>query len=172
MTVALSASLLLSATPAEVATKPVTYSGFTIQVPAKWRVKKLGPEVVHVYTGACAKKAAECEGFTLGGPMSIAHGNEDSAYTPSRPYQSSTGVVECPVDKKLFADGRGKLVSAGKAPFGKGRRAGFAEWKLTCDGGSVTYPQRVWFLKTKKVIVVDQWKTPGLGAILAKAVWK
>lgn len=175
MTIALSASLLLSGTPAPVATKPVSYRGFTIQIPAKWRVKNLGPEVVHIFTGPCSKKAAECEGFRLAGPLTIGHGNEDSAYTPDQPYRGSTGAVECVVDKRIFANGMGKLVRTKKVAFGAGQQARFTEWKRFCDGkklNSVSYTQRIWFLKAKQVIVVDEWKTPGLGGILAKAVWK
>ncbi|WP_248959239.1 hypothetical protein [Sphaerisporangium perillae] len=176
MTIALSASLLLTGSPAQAATKPVSFRGFTIQIPAKWQVKRLGTDALQIFTGACSKKAAECEGFTLGGPLAIKYGNESNKYTPDQPYRgASTGAVECVLDKRVFVNGTGKLVRTAKVRFGAGHRAQFTEWKRFCDGtkpNSITYTQRIWFLRAKQVIVIDDWKTPGLGSFLSKAVWK
>jgi hypothetical protein len=176
MTIALSASLVLTGSAVQTATKPVSFRGLTIQVPAKWQVKKSGTEALRVSTGACSKKAAECAGFTLGGPLAIKYGNENKAYTPDQPYRgASTGAVECVVDKRVFTNGTGEKVRIAKVPFGAGQQAQFAEWKRFCDGKkpkSVSYTQRIWFSQAKQVIVVDDWKTPGLGDILGKAVWK
>jgi len=176
MTLALSASLILTSTPAQAATKPVSFRGFTIEVPAKWRVTKHGTEALRIFTGACSKKAAECEGFTLGGPLAIQYGDEGDVYTAGQPYRgSSSGATECVVDKRAFTNGTGKRIRTAKVRFGTGQRARFTEWKRYCDGrkpNAVTFTQRVWFLPARKVVVVDDWKTPRLGAILARAVWK
>ncbi|MBT2225851.1 hypothetical protein [Nonomuraea sp. NEAU-A123] len=175
-TIALSASLVLTGSPAQAATKPVFFRGLTVQIPAKWTAKRLVTGDLHIFTGACSRKAAECEGFTLGGPVAIKYGNENKKYTPDQPYRgASTGATECVLDKRIFANGTGNLVRTSKVPFGAGQRAQFTEWKRFCDGkkpNSVTYTQRVWFSQAKQVIVIDEWKTPGLGDILGKAVWK
>ncbi|GAA3191066.1 hypothetical protein [Nonomuraea roseoviolacea] len=71
--------------------------------------------------------------------------------------------------------GRATRVKTAKVAFGTGQQAQFTEWKVSCDGARTNvafYTQRVWYVRAKKVIVVDHWKTPGLDAILGKAVWK
>ncbi|MFG1688883.1 hypothetical protein ACGFNP_52655 [Nonomuraea sp. NPDC049269] len=172
-TIALSASLALSGSPAHVATKPVMFQGFTLQVPAQWKVKKEGVDL-RVVTGACSARAAECEGFLLGGPQAVKYASEGSAYRLGRPYHPSSGVIEC-VPMKKYYSGQATRVRTSTVAFGTGQRARFTEWKVSCDGSRTkvaSYTQRVWYVKAKKVIVVDHWKTPGLGAILGKAVWK
>ncbi|NRQ30251.1 hypothetical protein HII36_00135 [Nonomuraea sp. NN258] len=172
MTLALSASLVLTGSPAQAATKPVTFQGFTIKVPAAWKAKKEGTGL-RVITGACSPKAAECHGFLLGGPTSVKYGSEGGPYRLDQPYHPSSGVTEC-VPAKKYTSGQAKLVRTAKAAFG-GQRAQFTEWKVSCDGSRLnvtSYRQRVWYVKAEKVIVVDHWRTPGLAAILAKAVWK
>ncbi|MFC4117161.1 hypothetical protein [Nonomuraea zeae] len=172
LTVALSASLVLTGSPAQAATKPVTFQGFTLRVPLTWHTKKEGVNL-RVITGACSPAAAECRSFLLGGPRAVRYASEGSAYQADRPYHPSSGVSEC-VPKKKYFSGQATRVRTSKAAFGAGQRARFTEWKVSCDGGRLnvaSYTQRVWYVKAKKVIVVDHWKTPGLGAILGKAVW-
>lgn len=172
LTIALSASLALTGSSAQVATKPVTFQGFTIQVPVMWHAKKEGVNL-RVITGACSPRAAECKSFLLGGPRAIKYAYEGNPYRPDQAYHPSSGVTECVPMKKYFS-GQATRVRTSKAAFGTGQQARFTEWKVSCDGSKLnvaSYTQRVWYVKGKKVIVVDHWKTPGLGAILAKAVW-
>ncbi|WP_433211601.1 hypothetical protein [Microtetraspora malaysiensis] len=172
LTVALSASLALTGSSAQVATKPVTFHGFTIQVPIQWHTKKEG-DGLRVITGACPPQAAECKSFVLGGPGHIKYASEGSPYRADQPYHPSSGVTECVPMKKYFS-GQATRVTTSKAAFGTGQQALFTEWNVSCDGRKLnvaSYTQRLWYVKAKKVIVVDHWKTPGLGAILAKAVW-
>ncbi|NUW34181.1 hypothetical protein HTZ77_22475 [Nonomuraea sp. SMC257] len=173
MTVALSASLALTGSPAHAATKPVTFQGFTLQVPARWKTKKEGVDL-RVITGACSAQAAECTGFLLGGPQAVKYASEGGAYRSDQPYHPSSGVTEC-VPAKKYTSGQATRVRTSKAAFGTGQQAQFTEWKVSCDGSRTnvtSYTQRVWYVKGKKVIVVDHWKTAGLDAILGKAVWK
>ncbi|MFD1546143.1 hypothetical protein [Nonomuraea guangzhouensis] len=173
MTIALSASLVLSGSPAQAATKPVTFQGFTLKVPAQWKVKKEGVDL-RVITGACSARAAECKGFLLGGPQAVKYASEGSPYRPDQPYHPSSGVTECVPAKKYYS-GQATRVRTSTTAFGTGRQARFTEWKVSCNGSKMkvaAYTQRVWYVKAKKVIVVDHWKTLGLGAILGKAVWK
>ncbi|MEU4328986.1 hypothetical protein [Nonomuraea dietziae] len=143
-----------------------TFQGFAIQVPAKWQVKKEGPNL-RVITGACSPRAAECRSFWLGGPGALKDASEGSPYHPSRPFHPSSGVELCVPAKKYFS-GETRRVSTAKVPFGRGQRAQFTQWKVSCDGSTLnvtSYTQRIWYVKAKKVIVVDHWKTPGLGAL-------
>jgi hypothetical protein len=176
ITLTLSAALVLTGTPAQ-ATKPVSFRGFTIQIPLNWKVKKEAFGDLTVVTGACSKRAVECPGFSLGGPSAIASASEGGPYKVGAPYHPSSGVVECVPDKRYwegvppFKPARTSAVRVGT------RTARFTEWKLTCQTRtskptSVSFTQRIWYLRKEKVLVVDQWKTPGLSAVLAKAVWK
>ncbi|GLW96679.1 hypothetical protein [Microtetraspora sp. NBRC 16547] len=173
LTLALSASLAMTGSTAHVATKPVTFQGFTIQVPLQWHVKKEGVNL-RVITGACSPQAAECQSFLLGGAQAIKYASEGNPYRTDQAYHPSSGVTECVPMKKYFS-GQATRVKTSKAAFGTGQQALFTEWKVSCDGSkanAASYTQRVWYVKAKKVIVVDHWKTPELGAILAKAVWE
>jgi len=170
LALALTASLTLTGAPE---TKPVTYQGFTIQVPAKWQVKKEG-DALRFVTGACSPRAAECRSFLLGGASVLRDASEGSPYHPSRPYHPSSGAEQCVPAKKYFSGGATRI-STTSVPFGKGQRALLTQWRVSCDGSTLnvtSYTQRIWYVKAKKVIVVDNWKTPGLGAVLAKAVWR
>ncbi|MEU5864938.1 MULTISPECIES: hypothetical protein [unclassified Nonomuraea] len=177
MTLTLSAALVLTGTPAQ-ATKSVSFQGFTIQVPVSWKVKKDPVGGLDVVTGACSKQAMECPGFSIGGRQAIAYASEGGPYRAGQPYHPSSGVMECVPDKR-YVEGVAPLKPsrAATVQVGKGHPARFTEWKLTCQTKtskptSVAYTQRIWYLRKEKVLVVDQWKTPGLGDILAKAVWR
>ncbi|MFF3671894.1 hypothetical protein [Microtetraspora malaysiensis] len=172
LTLALSASLALTGSTAQATTKPVTFQGFTIQVPLQWHVKKEGGGL-RVITGACSPQAAECQSFLLGGPGHIKYASEGNPYRTDQPYHPSSGVTQC-VPMKKYSSGQANRVKTSKAAFGTGQQALFTEWKVSCDGSKLnvaSYTQSLWYVKAKKVLVVDHWKTPGLGAILAKAVW-
>ncbi|WP_185844513.1 hypothetical protein [Nonomuraea sp. WAC 01424] len=177
MTLTLSAALVLTGTPAQ-ATKSVSFQGFTIQIPAAWKVKKDPVGGLAVVTGACSKRAAECPGFSIGGARDIAYASEGGPYKVGAPYHPSSGVMECVPDKRYWEGVQPvKPARTSTVAVGAGRTARFTEWRLTCQTKtskptSVAYTQRIWYLRKEKVLVVDQWKTPGLGNILAKAVWK
>ena len=53
-----------------------------------------------------------------------------------------------------------------------GKDAVYREWKVGCVDArtgepETSYTQRVWYLKASGILVVDEWSTPGLGAVLA-----
>ncbi|NUR90375.1 MAG: hypothetical protein HOY71_40390 [Nonomuraea sp.] len=177
MTLTLSAALVLTGTPAQ-ATKPVSFRGFTIQVPIGWKVKKDAIGGLDVVTGACSKRAVECPGFSIGGPRAIAYASEGGPYRAGQPYHPSSGVMECVPDRRYWEGVPPVRPSrAANVRVGAGHRARFTEWKLNCrtktgKPTSVSFTQRIWYLRKENILVVDQWKTPGLGTILAMAVWK
>ncbi|MFB9723287.1 hypothetical protein [Planobispora longispora] len=190
-TFALGASLILAGTPAGAvsaatspaagasaeagATRTVSFRGLVIRIPAAWKTRKEYGEL-RVTTGACSKRAAECPGFSLKGPQGIKYAYEGGPYRLGQPYHPSTGVMEC-VPVKKYMNGalptrpaRSMNVEVG------GVAARFTEWRLPCvtqqgKPTSASYTQRVWYLKAKKVLVVDHWRTPGLAKILKNAVW-
>ncbi|MBB2913962.1 hypothetical protein FHS43_005271 [Streptosporangium becharense] len=175
---ALSAALVLTGAPTETATKTVSFRGFSIQVPATWKVDKDRVGNLYVNTGFCPKNAWRCAGFSIGGPSDIKTAYEGGPYRPSEPYHPSSDIGYCPLDKRYAIDlPPARPARTGGAPFGTGHKARFTEWPLRCmtvtgKATSLTYTQRIWHLSVEKVIVVDEWRTPGLAGILSKAVWR
>ncbi|GIH69877.1 hypothetical protein [Sphaerimonospora thailandensis] len=61
---------------------------------------------------------------------------------------------------------------------GPGHKAYYREWRGQCVGMKppnkvkTRFYQREWFLPTSKILVVDQWNTPGLSGILKSAAWR
>ncbi|GAA2871916.1 hypothetical protein GCM10010517_32240 [Streptosporangium fragile] len=175
---ALSAALALTGVSTGTATKTVSFRGFSIQVPATWKVEKDPVGNLYVSTGSCPKNALQCAGFSIGGPGDIKTAYEGGPYRPNEPYHPGSDIGYCPPDKRYAIDQPpARPAKAGGAPFGTGHKARFAEWRLRCmtvtgKATSITYTQRIWYLAAEKVIVVDEWKTPGLAKILGKAVWR
>ncbi|WP_344589421.1 hypothetical protein [Actinomadura vinacea] len=59
-----------------------------------------------------------------------------------------------------------------------GRPAQYKEWRMECYGGpagteksGVYFTQRLWYLAARKLIIVDEFDTPNLSAILDQAKW-
>ncbi len=65
-----------------------------------------------------------------------------------------------------------------------GRTAEYHEWRVPCHertgtykygigaATGVVYTERTWYLPREKVLILDEWNTPGLASVLAKATWK
>ncbi|MFD1939150.1 MULTISPECIES: hypothetical protein [Nonomuraea] len=177
MTLAVTASLVL--TGAHTDTQSLSFRGATIKVPAAWKVKKSGFGSVHVITGPCSKKAVDCQGFWLHGPQSIKYASEGNPFRVDQPYHPSSGVMECTHDKRYYSSPLPeKPTVSGLRQVGSGHKAYHREWKITCHSQQtfkptkVTYPQRIWYLPASKILIVDEWSTPGLGAALKRAVWR
>jgi tRNA A-37 threonylcarbamoyl transferase component Bud32 len=69
------------------------------------------------------------------------------------------------------------LIKRGLAPVG-GRQAEYREWRVSCariipkyEKTNVTFVHRLWYLPQSKILIVDEWNTPGLDKILQKATW-
>ncbi|WP_207709856.1 serine/threonine-protein kinase [Actinomadura macrotermitis] len=54
-------------------------------------------------------------------------------------------------------------------------QAQYFEWRLVCADNqnrpAVSFVQRLWYLPDSKILIVDEWNTPGLDEILKKAAW-
>ncbi|MBW8482539.1 serine/threonine-protein kinase [Actinomadura parmotrematis] len=105
-------------------------------------------------------------------------GSQES-YKTDGPFHPGTDIsIICPPDPLgsiSMAEGAlPRRLTASAKPVGS-HVAEYYEWRITCgdDRGRATasFVQRLWYLPRSKILVVDEWNTPGLAAMLAKAVW-
>ncbi|MEV7805886.1 hypothetical protein AB0O28_23360 [Microbispora sp. NPDC088329] len=167
------------------ATKPLHLrEGLTLRIPSSWKVDASRKDWVRVITGSCPTKGTDtygfrdsgCHSFWVMGPEAIKVGHElFQKYTPDGPFYPATDVGPCPVGKNLYI-GQSKLAAKGLRQVGPGHKAYYRDWAGTCVTMSsyrvkAHYNQREWYLPTSKILVIDQWRTPGLSAILKDATW-
>ncbi|MFI7445198.1 hypothetical protein [Nonomuraea indica] len=167
---------------AATATRPLYLrGGLTLHLPASWKVYGKG-DYVRVVTGRCVSPkggwgAPECDSFWVFGPKALKHGRElFNPYTPEHPYYPATDVQLCPHNRK-WGQILGEASVKGLRQVGPGHKAYYREWKATCvsySTGTVKsrYVQREWYLPKTRVLVVDQWDTPGLAGVLRRATWR
>ncbi|MBB6345385.1 hypothetical protein ACWGH8_40940 [Nonomuraea muscovyensis] len=164
------------------ATKPLHLrGGLTLHLPTSWKVYGRGDHI-RVITGRCVSPKGgwgqpECDSFWVLGPKAIKHGQElFNPYTAEHPYYPATDVQLCPHNRK-WGQVLGGASVKGLRQVGPGHKAHYREWKATCVSYSTgkvksRYVQREWFLPQTKVLVVDQWDTPGLSGVLKRATWR
>ncbi|MCT9935281.1 hypothetical protein N5079_34270 [Planotetraspora sp. A-T 1434] len=166
-------------------TKPLHLrKGLTLTIPKSWKVYEQYKDWLRVVTGKCASLGTElfgfrdsgCHSFWVMGPKAIKVGHEFfNAYTPDGPFYPATDVGPCPYDEHLYM-GQSKLAAKGLRQIGPGHKAYYRKWAGTCVTQTTFkvkghYNQREWFLPTSKILVIDQWDTPGLTSILKNATW-
>ncbi|SEK23905.1 hypothetical protein [Nonomuraea pusilla] len=172
------ASVPASAAPAQ---QLKLRNGLTLYIPIQWVVHGGGTDWVRVVTGKCAHPedgygGSECDSFWILGPKAIKVGNEAfSPYTGEKPYYPATDVQMCPFNHK-WGEVIGPKGTRGLRQVGPGHKAAYREWKSTCvsySNGAVKarFTQREWYLPKSKILVVDQWNTPGLPDTLKYADW-
>ncbi|MBP2705609.1 hypothetical protein JOL79_17490 [Microbispora sp. RL4-1S] len=189
-TVALAALAVLTVPAAAYAgetggTKPLHLrKGLTLTIPSSWKVTERWKDWVRVVTGPCPTLGTQefgfrdsgCHSFWIMGPKAIKVGHEFfNAYTPDGPFYPATDVGPCPYDKKLYI-GHLKLAAKGLRQVGPGHKAYYRDWSGQCVTQQTFkvkghFNQREWYLPTSKILVIDQWRTPGLGDILRRATW-
>ncbi|MDA0634852.1 hypothetical protein OUY22_15620 [Nonomuraea sp. MCN248] len=155
--------------------------GLTLYIPIQWEVHRFGPDVVQVVTGKCGKPRGwgtpNCDAFYVLGPSLIKRGDEGfRRYTGKSPFYTSSGVLPCPFNQK-WGESIGPKVKRGVRQVGKGHKAAHNVWQSRCISLSngktkARFTQREWYLPKSKILVVDQWNTPGLAAALRHADWK
>ncbi|TDD47996.1 hypothetical protein E1286_16285 [Nonomuraea terrae] len=156
--------------------------GLTLYLPIEWEVHRVNPDWTKVVTGKCANPSGEygtpgCDSFWILGPKAIKAGNElFRPYNGAKPFYPATDVQRCPHNGK-WGQVLGEARAKGLRQVGPGHRAAYREWKATCvsytDGAVKSrYVQREWYLPRTRVLVVDQWNTPGLADALRNADWK
>ncbi|WP_169948397.1 hypothetical protein [Microbispora sp. H11081] len=158
--------------------------GLTLTIPSAWRVDAVRRDWLRVITGSCPTKGTDtygfrdsgCRSFWILGPKAIKVGHElFQPYTPDGPFYPATDVGPCPVRKGLYIH-RTTLAEKGLRQVGPGHKAYYRDWAGTCGPlgpgkRRAGFHQREWYLPTSKILVVDQWGTPGLAAILKNATW-
>ncbi|TMR08534.1 hypothetical protein ETD86_47345 [Nonomuraea turkmeniaca] len=179
------ATVLTAALPAPANAAPAQplklRKGLTLYIPIQWEVHHFGADVIQVVTGKCGKPRGwgtpECDAFYVLGPSAIKVGAEGwGPYTGKRPYYPASDVQPCPVNKK-WGEIIGPKVTRGLRQVGKGHKAAYNAWQARCvsySGGNATkarFTQREWYLPKSKILVVDQWNTPGLADALKYADW-
>jgi hypothetical protein len=162
------------------------FRGMTITMPAKWKVADERGDEVEIRNGrACARVkltgAKVCPGFSLLGPKGIATANEQSPYRPEQPYHPGTDVGPCLTDPDFAWEGPSRLAARRFVKVG-GHTAIYREWRYRCylDRSHpapnrplrLSYTQRIWYLPKSKILVLDEWSTPGLREALAAANWR
>ncbi|MDP9847424.1 hypothetical protein [Streptosporangium lutulentum] len=157
--------------------------GLTLTIPVSWKVYEFEKDWLRILTGSRARpgtsgwgfREPDCESFWVMGPRAIKVGDElFRSYTTDRPFYPSTDVRPCPIDfgKDMQLIGY-TLASKGLRQIGPGHKADYRNWKGRCANHKVRYfSRREWFLPISKVLIIDQWNTPGLSGILKKATWR
>ncbi|MGI5285948.1 hypothetical protein ACQEVF_21805 [Nonomuraea polychroma] len=179
------ATVLTTALPANAApAQPLKFrNGLTLYIPIQWEVHRFGADVVQVVTGKCASSGKpqgwgtpQCDAFYLLGPKYIKIGAEGwGPYTGKRPFYTASDVQPCPFNKK-YGEIIGPKVTRGLRQVGEGHKAAYNAWQSKCVSYSSTkvyarFTQREWYLPKSKILVVDQWNTPGLSDALKYADW-
>ncbi|MGI5327812.1 serine/threonine-protein kinase [Actinomadura nitritigenes] len=126
-----------------------------------------------------------CPGFVvIGEPWRNDQENGWKGFTTGRPWGPETEAFRtCPHRGDLNGIGtdadRAKPVRTGTAKVGT-RTAQYREWRIHClvlQGAdqfkptNVTYVQRYWYLTEPRLLILDEFATPDLDKILAKATW-
>ncbi|MEV0231143.1 hypothetical protein [Nonomuraea sp. NPDC050786] len=176
------ATLLAASVPADAATaQPLKLrNGLTLYIPIQWRVYGTGTDAVQVVTGKCAKPqgwgSSKCDAFYVFGPSYIKRGAEGfGPYTGKNPFYTASDVQPCPFNPK-WGEIIGPEVTRGLRQVGEGHKAAYNAWRSTCrsySGNKVhaRFTQREWYLPKSRILVVDQWNTPGLADTLKNADW-
>ncbi|WP_188197599.1 hypothetical protein [Nonomuraea sp. SYSU D8015] len=178
------ATVLTAAFPAPASAAPAQplklRNGLTLYIPIQWEVHRFGADVVQVVTGRCGKPKGwgtpECDAFYVLGPSAIKVGAEGwGPYTGKRPYYPASDVQPCPLNKK-WGEIIGPKVSRGLRQVGTGHKAAYNAWQARCvpyssNATKARFTQREWYLPKSKILVVDQWSTPGLADALKYADW-
>jgi hypothetical protein len=157
----------------------LSFRSMAIRLAPGWRATRDGPDRVTVASGGTCRRSAggvDCPGFLLLGPSQIAIAHELGPYRPDRVWHPGTGVEGCPADRDgLLEQPPTRPRTQGFARVGS-KQAVYRDWKITClDATTLTprtsYRQRVWYLPSSQILVVDEWSTPGLAAVLAAATF-
>ncbi|HYN17936.1 MAG TPA: hypothetical protein VEY96_07620 [Actinomycetes bacterium] len=153
---------------------PLTFRRLTIRLGRGWRAGGGGDHVEVATSRACRRSAGgvDCPGFLLLGPTQIAIASQLAPFDPDKVWHPGAGVEGCPQDRDGLAEVTpSRPAKRGLAKVG-GKDAEYREWRVGCVDAKTgkpeaSYTQRVWYLKASRILVVDEWSTPGLGEALA-----
>jgi hypothetical protein len=172
----LAATTTVAPTTATPAGATLRVKGMTLTLRPGWKVKRSpgGGDAIVTTGQPCARSkllGTVCPNFTVGGPEEA---YELGPYRLEQPYHPSTDVSECLTALDDGYEGDSRLVRKDFAPVGP-KTAYYREWRVTCVAKSgnravgTPYVQRIWYLPKSKILVVDEYSTPGLAEALAQA---
>jgi hypothetical protein len=157
--------------------KPTRVGGLVLRLPGGWHVHNgPGKDSTYVTTGGCDKAALTCPGFRVMSTAQIKRGNELRPYKPGKPFYPATDVQPCPANKKLGQKLPGRPKTSGYGAVGD-KQAVYYQWTVSCatkkksQVKSIFY-QWEWYLPQSRMLIVDQWSTGDLGAILKWAKFR
>ncbi len=155
--------------------------GLTLEIPSSWQVYGSADQV-RVVTGSCARPKAKyfeprCDSFWVIGPKALKTGGEGfQRYDPDQgPYYPASDVAPCATNP-AYGQVLGKAITAAYRNVGVMHKAHYRVYPGRCvryDNGQqkTTFRQREWYLPKEKILIVDQWATPGLTTIVQNALW-
>jgi hypothetical protein len=154
----------------------LSFRGLTLRLRPTWRAAGGGDHLAVATGRACRRSTGgvDCPGFLLLGPSQIAIASELAPFDPDKVWHPGAGVEGCPQDRDGLAEVTpSRPTRRGMAKVG-GRDAVYREWRIGCvevatGRTEASYRQRLWYLERPGILVVDEWSTPGLGAVLAAA---
>ena len=174
-------------------TRTLQLGPLTLRVPGTWRITArdaLGDYTVS--TGSCpgaafyaAETGSPCPSFLLirnAGPTPNDPGVSMQTYVPGTLFwKTSTGVTGCPGKAPTPTTWwrfpiTERPLSNGYAPVTAAKTADYTVWRFGCynppNAPAVFYfQQRDWYLPVSRILIVDEYATPGLAQILATATW-
>jgi hypothetical protein len=156
--------------------QPLTFRKLTLRLREAWRAGGSGDHV-QVATGQACRRSAggvDCPGFLLLGPSQIAIASGLAPFDPEKVWHPGAGVEGCPQDRDGLAEVTPSRPAKRAVAKVGGRDAVYREWRIGCVDArtgepKAGYRQRVWYLESSGILVVDEWSTPGLGEVLATA---
>ncbi|MFC5746455.1 serine/threonine-protein kinase [Actinomadura rugatobispora] len=164
--------------------KRLNLGDFSITTPLTWRVTHipggLGGYRIHL-PGRCMPDESRnelCPEIWVFGRRSIDPpvGAGFERYRPDYAWHPGTDPShDCPPRPSLRAVSGERLLKNSFVQVGD-RTAEYREWRMQCADTrlrpvNVFFVQRLWYLPTSRILIVDEWNTPNLTQILARAQW-
>ncbi|KFZ83442.1 serine/threonine protein kinase [Amycolatopsis sp. MJM2582] len=164
-----------SAPPAQGVTD-VSAGALTLHLPQGWSEVSQGLEKVLVAPGCPdPKKYFNCKYVLV--TDNTQRSAEQPPYRPGEFYRRSAGGRACNAAgrKDLRQEGDAARTASATAPVG-GATATYEEWTIQCvprgqtgGSGETQVTQRIWFLADRQIVVMDEWRTPGVEELLRTA---
>ncbi|MFI6300843.1 serine/threonine-protein kinase [Amycolatopsis thailandensis] len=154
----------------------VSAGALTLHLPKDWAVVSQGLEKVLVAPGCPdPKKYFNCKYVLV--TDNTQQSAEQPPYRPGGFYRRSAGGRACNAAgrKDLRQEGDAARTTSATAPVGAAT-ATYEEWTIQCvprgqtgGSGETQVTQRIWFVADRQVVVMDEWRTPGVEDLLRAA---
>ncbi|WP_410658666.1 serine/threonine-protein kinase [Amycolatopsis sp. lyj-112] len=154
----------------------VSAGALTLHLPEGWTAVSQGLEKV-IVDSSCPdpEKYFNCKYFLL--TDNTEQSAEQPPYRPGGFYRRSAGGRACNAAgrKDLRQEGDAVKTVSATAPIGDAT-ATYEEWTIQCvprgqsgGTGDAQVTQRIWFLAERQIVVMDEWRTPGVEDLLRSA---